>query len=83
MDLVGDEPSRPIIIRGDIDALPIQTAIDASYRSRRDDVMHACGHDAHATMALGAAMILRRVGQTTGLPRGFAARLILQPAEET
>ena len=46
------------LFRADIDALRIHDAKTVPYRSTRDGVMHACGHDAHATMALGAALAL-------------------------
>ena len=69
-----------IAFRADIDALRIHDAKTVPYRSTRDGVMHACGHDAHATMALGAALAL---WQCRGdLPRGLAWRAIFQPSEE-
>jgi amidohydrolase len=66
----------PVAIRGDIDALPIQeeTALDCA--SQHAGVMHACGHDVHATWAVGAAMLLKR------LPAAADALIVLQPAEE-
>ena len=65
-----------IAIRGDIDALPIQeeTALDCA--SQHAGVMHACGHDVHATWAVGAAMLLKR------LPAASDTLIVLQPAEE-
>ena len=76
---LGDRPR--VAIRADIDALRIADAKSVPYRSCRDGLMHACGHDAHATMALG-----RRAG-AVGVPRGssrtpIAWRAIFQPAEE-
>ncbi|MDF0498634.1 M20 metallopeptidase family protein [Bradyrhizobium yuanmingense] len=72
-------PSRSIAIRGDIDALPIQEARhDLPYRSQVDGVMHACGHDIHGSIALGAALAFHR------LRNNFAGkvRIFFQPAEE-
>ncbi|GHU75220.1 peptidase M20 [Clostridia bacterium] len=56
--LDGARPGPSIIIRADMDALPIQEASGKPYKSQCDGVMHACGHDAHIAMALGAAAIL-------------------------
>jgi amidohydrolase len=66
--------------RADLDALRLSDAKTASYRSCRDGVMHACGHDAHATMALAAALALWESRQA--LPGPIAWRAIFQPAEE-
>jgi amidohydrolase len=74
----GDRPR--VAIRADVDALRIQDAKSAPYRSSRDGIMHACGHDAHATMVLGATLALwhhRKV-----LPESAVWRAIFQPAEE-
>ena len=72
-----------IVLRGDIDALPIQTDSIADYRSANADVMHACGHDAHATMVLGALMVVRRLAESGDLPWPVAVRGVFQPGEET
>ena len=66
-------------IRADIDALPIQESADVPFRSVNDGVMHACGHDMHAAMLLGAAKVLKT------LENEFAGtvKLFFQPAEET
>ncbi|APW58733.1 M20 metallopeptidase family protein [Paludisphaera borealis] len=72
---------RPLAaFRADVDALRITDAKDVEYRSRQDGVMHACGHDAHATMALGATLALWRCREI--LPSPLAWRALFQPAEE-
>ncbi|MEA3501580.1 MAG: amidohydrolase [Actinomycetota bacterium] len=68
----------PIIgFRADIDALPIQEETGAPYRSQVDGLMHACGHDAHAAIAVGIARTLAALGDLPG-----TARFLFQPAEE-
>src|SRR5699024_10842773 len=55
----GDHPGRKVGLRGDIDALPIQEGREElDFASEIDGVMHACGHDSHAAMLLGAASVL-------------------------
>ena len=71
-----------VALRADIDALRMQDSkLAVPYRSTRDGVMHACGHDAHAAMALGATLALHRCGGQ--LSRPIPWRAIFQPAEET
>lgn len=68
----------PVVgFRADIDALPIHENTGLPYRSQTDGVMHACGHDAHAAMAVGIARTLALLGDLPG-----TARIIFQPAEE-
>ncbi|MEM7525009.1 MAG: amidohydrolase, partial [Pseudomonadota bacterium] len=73
----GDRPGRTIGLRADMDALPIHEQTNLPYASKNPGVMHACGHDGHTTMLLGAARYLAET-------RDFAGKavLIFQPAEE-
>jgi amidohydrolase len=75
------EPKGPsVAIRADMDALRLHDAKKVDYRSTCDGVMHACGHDAHTAMALGASLALHR--SRDWLPRPIPWRAIFQPAEE-
>ena len=70
--------NRAVSIRADIDALPIDEATGLDYASATPGVMHACGHDGHTTMLLGAAEYLARTRNFSG-----TLNLIFQPAEES
>ncbi|WP_078427190.1 M20 metallopeptidase family protein [Alkalihalobacterium alkalinitrilicum] len=59
--LVGGKPGKTVAIRADFDALPINEQTDAPYKSKVPGVMHACGHDAHTSIALGMAKALSEV----------------------
>lgn len=78
-ELAGKGSDRRILaIRADMDALPIQEKTDLDFASRKPGIMHACGHDVHATVGLGAAMVLSRLSE----PLGGKIRFLFQPAEE-
>ena len=73
----GTDRGAPVVaIRGDIDALPIKEETGLPFASRRDGVMHACGHDVHATWAVGAAALI------AAKPSRGDTVVVLQPAEE-
>lgn len=57
-ELTGDKPGKTIALRADMDALPIEEESGLPFSSQRPGVMHACGHDAHTAMLLGAARLL-------------------------
>ncbi|MBS1621762.1 MAG: amidohydrolase [Bacteroidetes bacterium] len=75
----GKNPDKRIVaLRADMDALPIKEANDVPYKSTKDGVMHACGHDVHTSCLLGAAKILSEIkDEFEG-----TVKLIFQPGEE-
>jgi amidohydrolase len=76
--LSGAQPGPTIMLRADMDALPMPEENDVAYVSRNAGVTHACGHDAHVAMLLGAATMLReRASEVHG-----RIAFVFQPAEE-
>ncbi|WP_129595834.1 M20 family metallopeptidase [Anaerophilus nitritogenes] len=74
----GKTPEKTIALRADIDALQVNEENDVAYKSQNPGIMHACGHDGHAAMLLGAAKILNEMKeQMNGV-----VKLFFQPAEE-
>jgi len=75
--LSGGDGTRSVAVRADMDALPIGEETGRPHASRVPGVMHACGHDGHTTMLLGAAQHLARTRNFSG-----TVHLLFQPAEE-
>ena len=74
----GGRPGKRVALRADMDALPITEATGLPFASRHEGLMHACGHDAHTAMLLGAAQVLN--ARREELPG--EVRLLFQPSEE-
>ncbi|MFP5501702.1 MAG: M20 family metallopeptidase [Candidatus Sericytochromatia bacterium] len=76
--LRGGHPGRTLLVRADMDGLPIQELNESDYASENPGVMHACGHDAHMAMQLGAIKLLaERRSELHG-----NVKFVFQPAEE-
>ena len=74
----GKKPGKVFMIRGDMDALPVQEESDVEFVSRHEGKMHACGHDMHTAMMLGAARLLKtHEDEIAG-----TVKLCFQPSEE-
>lgn len=74
----GKKPGKTVALRADIDALPIQELNNHEFASKHPNVMHACGHDAHTAMLLGAGCILQQMQEELH----GTVLLVFQPAEE-
>ena len=72
------EHGKNVLLRADIDALPLEEKVESTYKSRHDGHMHACGHDGHATWLIGAAKILAQLTDEFG----GCIRFAFQPGEE-
>lgn len=77
--LEGKEEKNVLALRADMDALPIREETGLSFSSKNEGYMHACGHDAHMAMLLGAAKILKE----NFAPLKNGVKFIFQPSEET
>ena len=74
----GGRPGPLLVIRGDMDALPIEERTGLPFASENPGLMHACGHDVHTSTLLGVAAALKRLAPTMA----GSVRLLFQPAEE-
>lgn len=80
--LIADMGSgKTIVVRADLDALPIEESPGPEYESRNHGVMHACGHDAHVACALGSALLIAQAFRAGQIKSG-RVRFLFQPAEE-
>lgn len=75
----GEKPGKVVALRADMDALEQEEKNDVFYRSKREGIIHACGHDGHIAMLLGAAKVLSEMRNKIN----GKVKLLFQPAEET
>jgi len=80
-DVPGNAPGPLVVLRADIDALAMPDGTTTEYRSRREGVAHACGHDAHTAIVLGAGLVLRALTEVESVPG--TVRLVFEPGEES
>lgn len=73
-----DTPHKVVALRADMDALPIQEENEIYYHSKKENIMHACGHDFHTTSLLGALMVIHDLKHTFS----GSIKFIFQPSEE-
>jgi amidohydrolase len=78
----GSRAGRIVALRADLDALAMTDETTVPYRSQVPGVAHACGHDVHTTVVLGAGLALTRLLASEGAPAG-GVRLLFEPAEES
>lgn len=76
--VAGSTPGKTVLLRADIDALPLKERADVDFRSKREGFMHACGHDGHVAMLLGA---VKYFSENRDLING-KVKFVFQPAEE-
>lgn len=77
--LAGDQPGKTLLLRADMDALPLTEENDLPFKSQNPGVMHACGHDVHTANLMGVAWILNELKPYWS----GRVRLVFQPAEES
>ncbi|MFC1460984.1 M20 family metallopeptidase [Verrucomicrobiota bacterium] len=74
----GSKQGRNVTLRADMDALPLQEKTGLPYQSKTDGLMHACGHDGHTAMLIGAALVLNKLKESFD----GSIRFVFQPGEE-
>jgi amidohydrolase len=77
-EIKGPKAGKTVLLRADIDAIPVQELNDFEYKSKFENKMHACGHDAHATVLLYALIALNEIKESLS----GTVRFVFQPAEE-